>query len=328
MSDTTTRALALLNLLQTHRHWPGSELAARLGVTERTVRRDVDRLRELGYRVESTPGAAGGYRLEAGSALPPLLLTDDEAVTMAIGLRVAATQQLIGGPEVTLTALAKLEQVLPGPLRRRVAALAAAVQPTRLGPEPVVSPTVLGEIALAARDRERLRLRYRDRNDVETRRRVEPHMLAPGGRNWYLLCWDLDRDDWRTLRVDRIEAVEHTRVLFEARELTPEEIEERILIAASWSPQKVEVDVVMELPLAEMQERFGGWSEGAAAEGETSTRWPVGGGDWREVAYALCWIPEGVEYVADLAEPARSELREAASRMLRALESPPPGSRG
>ena len=120
MSDTTTRALSLLNLLQTHRHWPGSELADRLGVTERTVRRDVERLRDLGYRIESSPGATGGYRLEAGSAVPPLLLTDEEAVAMAIGLRVAASQRLVGGPETTITALAKLEQVLPAPLRRRV----------------------------------------------------------------------------------------------------------------------------------------------------------------------------------------------------------------
>ena len=122
MTDTTSRALALLNLLQTHRHWPGSELAGRLGVTKRTVRRDVERLRELGYRIESSPGATGGYRLEAGSAVPPLLLTDEEAVAMAIGLRLAASQRLVAGPETTLTALAKLEQVLPAPRRRAAAA--------------------------------------------------------------------------------------------------------------------------------------------------------------------------------------------------------------
>lgn len=257
MSDTTSRALALLNLLQTHRHWPGTELASRLGVTERTVRRDVDRLRELGYRVESTPGAAGGYRLEAGSAVPPLLLTDDEAVTMAIGLRVAATQQLVGGAEVTLTALAKLEQVLPSALRQRVNALAAAVQPPRIGDAPVVSPVVLGEIALATRDHERLRMRYVDGAGAETVRRVEPHALAPSGRKWFLLCWDLDRDDWRTFRVDRIVSVEHTRVLFTRREISTEEIDERVLIAASWSPQKIEADAVMQLPFPEMQDMFG-----------------------------------------------------------------------
>ncbi|MCK8468547.1 MULTISPECIES: helix-turn-helix transcriptional regulator [Microbacterium] len=324
MTDTTTRALALLNLLQTHRHWPGAELATRLGVTERTVRRDVDRLRELGYRVESTPGAAGGYRLEAGSAVPPLLLNDDEAVTMAIGLRVAATQQLVGGPDVTLTALAKLEQVLPSALRQRVNALAASVQAPRIGDAPVVSPEVLGEIALATRDTERLRLRYVDGEGQESVRRVEPHALAPAGRKWFLLCWDLDRDDWRTFRVDRIVSVEHTRVLFSRHEITEQEIEERVLVAASWSPQNVTAAAVMELPLAEVQERFGPWWEGATPVGDDRTHWPVGGSDWREAMYGLLWIPEGVEYTVALSEPHRSELREAVGRLLRALDAAAP----
>ncbi len=327
MSDTTTRALALLNLLQTHRHWPGTELAMRLGVTERTVRRDVDRLRDLGYRVESTPGVAGGYRLEAGSAVPPLLLTDDEAVTMAIGLRVAATQQLVGGPELTLTALAKLEQVLPSDLRRRVNALAASVHPVHFGNAPAVSPVVLGELALASRDRERVRLRYVDRQDAESVRRVEPHSLSSAGRNWYLLCWDLDRDDWRTFRVDRIESLEHTRVLFEPRDISEEEVAERVLLASSWSPQKLEADVVMELALHEMDQYFGVWAQGATADDETHTRWPIGGSDWREALYGMLWIPAGVEYTTDFPEPHRAELREALERALRALDAPPPAPR-
>src|SRR5690606_8777009 len=243
-----------------------------------------------------------------GSAVPPLLLTDDEAVTMAIGLRVAATQQLAGGAELTLTALAKLEQVLPPQLRRRVNALAASVQPTRIGDGPVISPVVLGELALAARDRERVRLRYRDRQGVESVRRVEPHVLSPAGRNWYLLCWDLGREDWRTLRVDRIETVEHTRVLFPPRDISEEEVAERILIAASWGPQKVEADVVMALPLPQMEAHFGVWAQGATAEDESHTRWPIGGSDWREALYGMLWIPPGVEYTTDFPEPERSEL--------------------
>ena len=224
-----TRALSLLNLLQTHRHWPGTELAERLGVTERTVRRDVERLRELGYRIESTPGVAGGYRLEAGSAVPPLLLTDEEAVAMAIGLRVAAAQRLVGGAETALTALAKLEQVLPAPLRRRVTALADAVQPTGIRTGEAVSTEVLGELALACRDHERVRFTYTAASGEVSRRRVEPYTLAPADRHWYLLCWDIERDDWRTFRVDRVGGIEHTRVLFEPRALTPEQIEEFIL---------------------------------------------------------------------------------------------------
>ncbi|RZI95469.1 MAG: YafY family transcriptional regulator [Microbacterium sp.] len=328
MSDTTSRALRMLNLLQTHRHWPGSELARRLGVTQRTVRRDVDRLRELGYRIESTSGATGGYRLDAGGAVPPLLLTDEEAVAMAIGLRVAASQRLVAGPETTLTALAKLEQVLPAPLRRRVNALAETVQPAGLAAGAPVSSEVLGELALACRDHERVRFTYTAASGEVTRRKVEPHTLAPADRHWYLLCWDLDRDDWRTFRVDRLNAVEHTRVLFPPRELTPEEVEEFILVARSWVRQPVEADVVMELPFYDMREAFGQWGQGASAEDDTHTRWPVGGGDWRETAYGLQWIPAGVAYTTDLAEPARSELREAVVRMLAALDAPPPPKRG
>lgn len=324
MSDTTTRALSLLNLLQTHRHWPGSELADRLGVTERTVRRDVERLRDLGYRIESTPGAAGGYRLEAGSAVPPLLLTDEEAVAMAIGLRVAASQRLVSGPETTITALAKLEQVLPAPLRRRVNALAETVQPAGLNAGAAVSSDVLGELALACRDHERVRFTYTAASGAVTVRRVEPHSLSPADRHWYLLCWDVEKDDWRTFRVDRLTGVEHTRVLFEPRPLTPEQVEEFIFVARSWVRQAVEADAVMHLDLENMRAIFGQWGQGASSEGPGLTRWPVGGADFRETMYGLSWIPAGVEYATDLASPARDELREVLKRMLRALDAPPP----
>ncbi|MFT4296666.1 MAG: YafY family protein [Micropruina sp.] len=327
MSDTTTRALSLLNLLQTHRHWPGRELAERLGVTERTVRRDVERLRDLGYRIESTPGIAGGYRLEAGSAVPPLLLTDDEAVAMAIGLRVAASQRLVSGPETTVTALAKLEQVLPTRLRRRVKALAETVQPAGIHAGAAVSSDVLGELALATRDHERVRFHYTAASGAQTRRRVEPYALAPADRHWYLLCWDLDKDDWRTFRVDRLAGVEHTLVLFTPKPLTPEEIEEFIFVARSWGRQAVEADAVMALPLADMRDYFGQWGQAAEAEDESHTRWGVGGGDFREAMYALSWIPTGVEYRTDLADPTRAELRETVERMLRALDAPPPAPR-
>jgi predicted DNA-binding transcriptional regulator YafY len=323
MSDTTSRALALLNLLQTHRHWPGAELADRLGVTERTVRRDVERLRDMGYRIESAPGAAGGYRLEAGSALPPLLLTDDEAVAMAIGLRVAAAQRLVSGPETTITALAKLEQVLPAPLRRRVSALAEAIRPAGVRAGAAVSSEILGDLALACRDHERVRFTYTAASGAVTRRRVEPHTIAPADRHWYLLCWDLDRDDWRTFRVDRLEDVEHTRVLFDPRPLSPEEVEEFVVVARSWVRQPVEAQVVMDLPYEQMRAYFGQWGQGAEPLGSGHTRWPVGGADFRDTMYGMSWIPAGVDYTTDLAEPARSELRETLQRMLRALDAPP-----
>lgn len=310
----------MLNLLQTHRHWPGSELAVRLGVTERTVRRDIERLRDLGYRIESTPGVAGGYRLEAGSAVPPLLLTDDEAVAMAIGLRIAAAQRLVDGHDTTLTALAKLEQVLPSPLRRRVNALADAVQPAGIRTGAAVSPEVLGELALACRDHERVRFSYTAASGEESTRRVEPYALAPADRHWYLVGWDVDRDDWRTFRIDRLTAVEHLRARFEPRSLTPEEIAERVHAARSWGRRAGEVVAVMELPLAEMVEYFGPWGKGAEAVDAAHTRWSVGGGNVRETMGGLSWIPAGVEYTTNLAEPERSELKEILARMLRALD--------
>ncbi len=328
MSDTTARALALLDLLQTHRHWPGPELAERLGVTERTVRRDIERLRDLGYRIESAPGAAGGYRLEAGAALPPLLLGDDEAVAIAVGLRVAATHRLAGGPDTTLTALAKLQQVMPPPLRRRVEAIAASVQPAGVASGSTVDAEVLAQLALACRDHERIRIRYVSAAGEESVRRVEPHTLAPADRHWYLLCWDLDRDDWRTFRVDRLSDVQHTRVLAKPRPLTPEQVEEFIVVAMSWTRTPVETDAVIEIGIEEFRAHMGQWAQGSTPEGEGRTRWPVGGSDVRETMFGLSWIPAGAEYAVDLPEPGRSELREVLERMLRALDAPPPPPAG
>ena len=319
MSDTTSRALNLLNLLQVHRHWPGAELADRLGVTERTVRRDVERLRQLGYRIESTPGVAGGYRLLAGTAVPPLLLTDDEAVAMAIGLRLAATQRLVGGAETTLTALAKLEQVLPRPLRTRVNALAATVRPTGVGAGSGASPEVLSELALSCRDHERVRFRYTSAPGAVTQRHVEPHYLVPSDRHWYLLCWDLDRGDWRTFRIDRLSDVVATRMRFEPRPLTPQEADELVEAASVRGVNRVERTVLMDLPLDRVREEFGPWAQGAEAAGPGRTRWPLGGLDPRDALYGMSWVPEGVEYVAELPDDVAEQLREIIDRMARAL---------
>ncbi|MFJ9539341.1 helix-turn-helix transcriptional regulator [Streptomyces sp. NPDC101225] len=205
MLETSARLLRLLSLLQAHREWSGADLAERLGVTARTVRRDVDRLRELGYPVNASPGTGGGYRLGAGAELPPLLLDDDEAVAVAVGLRTAAGQGIEGIGETSVRALAKLEQVLPGRLRRRVGALNAFTVPMLRGPQAAaVDPGVLTELANLCRDAERLRLDYSDHGGTATRRTVEPHRLVCSERRWYLVAWDLDRDDWRTFRVDRI----------------------------------------------------------------------------------------------------------------------------
>ncbi|MEV0323374.1 YafY family protein [Streptomyces sp. NPDC050658] len=205
MLETSARLLRLLSLLQAHRDWSGADLAERLGVTPRTVRRDVDRLRELGYPVNASPGTGGGYQLGAGAELPPLLLDDDEAVAVAVGLRTAAGQGIEGIGETSVRALAKLEQVLPGRLRRRVGALNAFTVPMLRTPQQAVDPAVLTELAHACRDAERLRFDYRDHEGSSSRRTVEPHRLVCSERRWYLVAWDVDRGDWRTFRADRVE---------------------------------------------------------------------------------------------------------------------------
>jgi predicted DNA-binding transcriptional regulator YafY len=220
MLDTSARLLRLLSLLQTRRAWPGSELAERLGVSGRTVRNDIDRLRELGYPVDATRGAAGGYRLGAGAAMPPLLLDDEEAVAVTIALRTATQGAVPGTEETSLQALAKLEQVLPSRLRRRVRALQAyTVAVPSDYPVPAVSADVLSTLVAACRDRERLRFDYLDHAGSATRRVVEPYRAVNRGRRWYLVAWDTDREDWRTFRIDRIRPRTPTGPRFTPREL-------------------------------------------------------------------------------------------------------------
>ncbi|MEV1072241.1 helix-turn-helix transcriptional regulator [Micromonospora parva] len=219
MSDTPARLLSLLSLLQTPREWPGSELATRLGVSLRTIRRDVERLRDLGYPVRATMGAIGGYRLVAGKAMPPLLLDDDEAVAIAVGLRTAAGHAVAGIEEASVRALAKLEQVLPSRLRHRVRALGAATEPMLTWDQPTVDPERLSALAAAVNNRERLRFTYRRRDGVDAERLVEPYKLVSAGRRWYLVGYDNDRDDWRIFRVDRITDLRPTRNRVAARQL-------------------------------------------------------------------------------------------------------------
>ncbi|WDZ82712.1 helix-turn-helix transcriptional regulator [Micromonospora cathayae] len=203
MRETSARLLRLLALLQTPRDWSGAELAGRLGVTPRTVRRDVERLRELGYPVHAVRGIAG-YRLGAGAALPPLLLDDDEAVAVVVGLRTAAGGPVAGIGETSLRALAKLEQVLPARLRHRVDTLNAVLVHTGAPPCPQVSGRTLMAVADACRRHERLRFDYTSTRSGTAVRTVEPHHLVSFGRRWYLIAFDTDRQDWRTFRVDRL----------------------------------------------------------------------------------------------------------------------------
>src|SRR4051794_5117699 len=244
MNETSSRLLELLSLLQARRDWPGGELADRLEVSGRTIRRDVERLRQLGYPVESLTGPAGGYRLRAGTAMPPLLLDDDEAIAIGVGLRTAAGASVTGIEEPAVRALVKLEQVLPSHLRRRVAALASSTITVPMG-GPTVDPQHLSVIAAGCRESECLRFGYRSRDGTESRREVEPHSLVNHGRRWYLVAWDRRRDDWRTFRIDRLARPAATGVRFAARTLPTQDAAEYIQRSIAGAPNRFEAVVVL-----------------------------------------------------------------------------------
>ncbi|WP_062442567.1 helix-turn-helix transcriptional regulator [Herbidospora daliensis] len=256
MSDTAQRLLRLLSLLQTPRDWSGPELAERLGVTPRTVRNDVDRLRGLGYPVRGLRGVTGGYRLGPGAEVPPLLLDDDEAVAVAVGLRVGATQGAVTGlEEAALRALTKLEQMLPARVRRRVNGLRASFAPLPQ-PGPRVDADTLTAIAAAVRDHERLRFDYTGHDGAAARREVEPHRLAHGRGRWYLVGWDVARSDWRTFRVDRMELKTPNGPRFTPREHPAGDLEGHVATGLATATWRCRARVTVRAPAAYVRERL------------------------------------------------------------------------
>lgn len=251
MLETSARLLKLLSLLQAHKEWSGPELADRLGVSTRTIRNDVERLRTLGYPVHATPGVAGGYRLGAGAALPPLLLDDEEAVAVAVGLGRAAGGGVAGIEETSIRALAKLEQVLPSRLRRRVNALNTYTVQIP-GSAPAVAPEVLTAIATAARDHERLRFDYIGHDGSATMRDAEPYRLVHMRGRWYLMAWDVGRADWRTFRVDRISPRTPAGPRFTPREL-PGDVAEYVERGVNTAMWRYRATVLLHAPAEQMR---------------------------------------------------------------------------
>lgn len=233
MLSTSARLLRLASLLQSRRHWPGAALAEALGVESRTLRRDIDRLRELGYPVEASSGVGGGYAMGRGAALPPLLLDDDEAVALAIALRAAGAT--VGGMEATaLRLVGKLDQLMPARLQRRASALHAVTLSLRTG-EPLVDAGRLSALAAACRDGRALHFHYRKHAGDTDARHVQPQRLANYGRRWYLVAWDVDRADWRTFRIDRIEGALEPGEAFPPRPL-PADVAARLERGIAYAP--------------------------------------------------------------------------------------------
>jgi predicted DNA-binding transcriptional regulator YafY len=256
MLGTSARLLRLLSLLQTRRDWTGTELANRLGVTARTIRNDVDRLRMLGYPVDARPSVAGGYRLGASANLPPLLLDDDEAVAVAVGLRTAASGSIVGIEETSLRALTKLQQVLPSRLRHRANAFQSSIL-MMPSDGPKVDPDRLTVIACACRDHERLRFDYLTHSGAAGLRSVEPYRMVNDRRRWYLVAWDLDRDDWRTFRVDRIEPRTPTGPRFTPRPLPPDrEIAGQVARGIGEATWRYRARVIVHAPAAFVRSRL------------------------------------------------------------------------
>jgi predicted DNA-binding transcriptional regulator YafY len=315
MANTSSRTLRLLSLLQTHRYWPGSELADRLGVSVRTLRRDVDRLRELGYPVEANRGVDGGYQLAAGAAMPPLVLDDEEAVALAVGLQAAAQGGVAGVAEASVRALAKVVPVMPPRLRRRVEALRVATVPASFGGGPAVDPGVLTTVAQACRDAERLEFGYAAADGARTDRLVEPFRLVPLGRRWYLVAYDLHRHDWRSFRLDRLDVPRRTGTRFRPRDLPAADAAEFVRSRLRSLPTSYEVDVLFDVSAEAVRARVGRWaSVEEVDEGCCRMRMSTDSLDWAALAVGTV----GAEFTVVAPAELGAHLQEWGERFVRA----------
>ncbi|MFC4126464.1 helix-turn-helix transcriptional regulator [Nocardia rhizosphaerae] len=311
MADTSARTLRLLSLLQTHRYWPGTELSERLGVSARTLRRDIDRLRELGYPVHARPGVDGGYQLAAGAALPPLVLDDDEAVAITVCLQAGSQGTADGLAEPSVRALAKLVTVLPTRLRRRVDALRAMTVSTGWNAVPLadLDPAVLTDLAMTCRTEERLTFAYTAADGRASTREVEPHRLVSLGRRWYLVAYDLTRHDWRTFRVDRLTDSRTTGIRFRPRDLPAADAAAFVRAGIGTRRSGFDVTAEIDAPADEVTARVGRWcTVTALPDNRSRITMTVDDLDWplfllarTESAFAILSPPELVSRAGDWA---------------------------
>ena len=319
MSTTSSRTLQLLSLLQNRRFWAGPELALRLEVSVRTLRRDIDRLREMGYPVEAQRGVDGGYQLAAGAALPPLVLDDEEAVALAVGVQAAVQSgSVVGIEESSVRALSKIVQVMPRRLRHQVDALAAMTVPAVTGTDtPSVGSGVLTTIAQACRDCERLEFIYAARDGEPTDRHVDPHRLVLLGRRWYLVAWDLTRFDWRTFRLDRLSDPRGTGAHFPPRVLPTGDAAQFVRDGIDTMAARHDVEVIVHAPAADVRERIGRWGTVEELDGDRCLlRMTAESLDWPVMALGAI----GAEFEVVSPPALLDHLRERADRFNRAVE--------
>lgn len=317
MITTSARLLRLLSLLQARKLWSGAELADRLEVTTRSLRRDIDRLRELGYPVESERGVGGGYRLGAGRELPPLLLDDEEAITVAVALQAAAADPVADDGETALRALGKLEQVLPSRLRRQVSALTASIVHTRRRARDPIQPAILATLARCCRDEERLRFGYVAADDRRSRRHVEPYRLVSTGRRWYFVADDLDRGEWRTFRVDRIRSPEPTGAIFSRTEHP--DAAELVARSVGTMPYPCVARLLLHLSQQQAQELLPATAGLIEAETDQTCVLTAGSTGWTNIAIYL--LGSGIGFTVLGPQEMRDEVSRLADQLRRSARS-------
>ncbi len=316
MANTSSRTLRLLSLLQTHRFWPGPELAGRLEVSERTLRRDIERLRELGYPVDAARGSEGGYQLGAGATMPPLTVDEDEAIAMAVALNGAAQMSSGALSEASVSALSKVVQVLPPRLRRRAEALRAVTVDSPFSSAPPVRADVLATVAQSARDTERLRFTYRAAGGAaagsDLGRHVEPHRLVTVGRRWYLVAYDLDRQDWRSFRLDRLRDPLGTRARFRPRDIPGGDPAAFVRDGMSRGEQELNVVALVSARSDLVARRIGRWGQVTAVSDDVC-RLEMSARDARWIVFGLAIVEAPFE-LESAPQAVRHEMAEWAGR--------------
>ncbi|WP_150252895.1 helix-turn-helix transcriptional regulator [Nocardiopsis deserti] len=311
MISTSARLLHLLSLLSDRPSWTCGELAERMAVNERTVRRDVARLRELGYGVESDPGPWGGYSLGGGARIPPLVLDDEEALAVAVGLREAALSGVLGSEQAALSALLKLRQALPSRVSGRLGEMDSAFVHTARPDQPQIAPGVLLELVTACRRGERVRLSYRDRKGRATDRDADPYRLVHTGRRWYFVARDVARDEWRTFRADRVERIRPTGHAVEL--VDPPDPARLVSGALASGVYPLHATIHLPLPMEQAVQLIPPTVGTHRPEGSEATVVDIGGPDADGLA----------RYLLGLATPLRvlapEEVREALARRAREL---------